>query len=193
MELLEEAHGRIQQAVGILKSRTTNVPNFQPVVHSGKAVRILSPIADTSGSESRDTTQFANGTTYPKTPYPVIQPMDNSTEPQFASTPVLMDSQNLPMLITPCAIRFSESELTVCHSGSTQLERSTGTRVGSHHQMKISPTEGKQPGSADNSPGLPENRSHASQDAEDSLTQLESNTGEWFHVNVVLWHSYSVL
>ena len=123
VNLLKTVQAKIQQAVGILENRA------QPFA---KAVNILSPIVDTHNEAG-------------KTPYTIPASGNGTKLPRFQSTPDLSNnSQNsAPMLITPCAIQFSDSESV------------TGT---SKHQetKRVSPTEGNQPKSSDNSPGLPE-------------------------------------
>ena len=129
MKLLKKANVIIEQAVGILDYTTTNHPSHWPTEPVTKAVHVLFPIADC------DSPSVGSKTTYPKTPYPTLLPANDSSEPQFTSTPVLTDSQSLPMLITPYAIHFSESETT-----------------GSQNDGKTrdSPTGGKQPGAKQN-------------------------------------------
>lgn len=155
MELLEEASDRIHRATKLLTCRAAN---HQPPgrVPSGKTVCILSPVNDRSERESTASPPLTNKTAYPRTPYPVARPGGSTAELQFASTPLVVDGHSLPMLVTPGAIHFSESEAPSCHGGG-----SASGSAGRQRQSKVSPTEGRQPETADNSPGLPEGGSDA--------------------------------
>ncbi len=160
VKLLGDAGQRIQCAIKLLDSKTTHDP--QPVASSGKVVCILSPVA--AKHKSTVSPPCTNKTAYRRTPFPTTRPIQGSTELQFTSTPVFTDSQSLPLLITPCAIHFSESELTACHTRGVESESS----VRQQRQTRVSPTEGGQPRSKDNSPGLPEGGNRASQPPEES-------------------------
>lgn len=167
------AQEKIQRAKDIVESKS----DPKDCVATAGNILMLSPISDnlvTNGAKVHFELSSApigptGKATYPKTPHPKH---GNDKGPQLASTPLQDDRESISMVVSPHAIDFSgiESDVSSCKKGGS-IE--ANMRKKKQHVLS---TEGKQPLSEDNLPGLPQGGGKAFQES-DTFELLESMLG----------------